>query len=997
MKTLPNQKASESARLACQPDKRNDSCCIRTPLSALDSAASHSDAHPLILTLIDSRQPSIMTKRFTLDSEGHLHKSSVAELTDGRATQKRLVTLIEFAELLEHLESNQVLLYGIAPEHPHARVVTQRGVRASPAANQIARTREFFQFAPLPGVLMLDHDGLEEGKGQLSPDELRARLIEAAPVLADAPMLWRASASSGIMAPDGRALTQLGGQRLYIPVRDASKIPNAGKALIDLLWASGQGWVRIGAAGQALDRSLFDGSVWQPERLDFAAPPALLDGLTRRPPAPRFFNEAAPWFDLCQLIQCADGTVKTLAHKARDEARRAVKPKQEEVRTAWVKERAPELAQQRNISEDLAREILLRACEKRRLMGDFMLRAADGAEVSVGELLDNPERWHGKRFADPLEPGYDNDGRIAWANLRNGARPHLYSHAHGGVRYHLLRPSQRIQLAKGQRARVVDNLLDLARQRGELYDFGEGSSLARIAGTRVVPVTRDWLVDHLDRTAEFFSAKTADDGAVTETAQDAPMWSASAIIAKNGERRLPYLSAVITAPILRTDGSIVANPGHDPESGLLYLTNSLDGLQVPERPTTQQALAALTRLWAPVRSFPLADDVDRGVILAALLTACLRPSLPTAPGFGFDAPAAGTGKTLLAQTIGALGTGNAPATLPPAGNQDEECRKRLFAALRGGDMTVLWDNVRDVFGNSAIDAFLTAPVFADRILGVSETASLPNRALFLVTGNNLRLAGDTCRRVLVARMNASMDTPYTRSFAFDPLQTVLGNRESLVIDALTIVRAWIATGRPHLATGRTASFEAWDELVRQPVVWIAKVSQASGLPGFADPLEATKRAFEHDPETAKLAALIAAWHKCFADHPTTVAEVVTRASGGACDEASLALGNAVDEIASERGTINRRILGRWIERHVDRRYQGRWFTRGKIRTGSVTWILVTEKSTRTDQNKATYSHQTHQALRREPTEGLADAVGLVALSGFLPGSSEQDFIVEEEL
>jgi len=952
------------------------------------------------LTLIDSRQPSIMTKRFSLDSEGHLHKSSVAELTDGRATQRQLVTLIEFAELLEHLESNQVLLYGIAPEHPDARVVTQKAVRASPAANQIARTREFFQFAPLPGVLMLDHDGLEEGLGQLSPDELRARLIEAAPVLADAPMLWRASASSGIMAPDGRALTQLGGQRLYIPVSDASKIPNAGKALIDLLWASGQGWVRIGAAGQALDRSLFDASVWQPERLDFAAPPALLDGLTRKPLAPRLFSASAPWFDLCQLIQCADGAVKTWARKARDEARRAVKPKQEEVRIAWVKGRAPDLAKQRNISEDLAHEVLLRACDERRLMGDFMLQSAGGAEVSVGELLDNPERWHGKRFADPLEPGYGNDRRIAWANLRNGGRPHLYSHAHGGVRYHLLRPSQRIQLAKGQRARVVDNLLDLARQRGELYDFGEGSSLARIAGTRVVPVTRDWLVDHLDRAAEFFSAKTADDGVFKETAQDAPMWAASAIIAKNGERKLPYLSAVITAPILRADGSILAEPGHDPESGLLYLTDSQNGLQVPERPTTQQALAAMSRLWAPVRSFPLADDVDRGVILAALLTACLRPSLPTAPGFGFDAPTAGTGKTLLAQTIGALGAGNAPAAMPPASNQDEECRKRLFAVLRDGHKTLLWDNVRDVFGNSAIDAFLTAAVFADRVLSLSETASLPNRVLFLVTGNNLRLAGDTCRRVLVARMDASMDTPYTRSFAFDPLQTVLGNRESLVIDALTIVRAWIAAGRPHVAEGRTASFEDWDELVRQPVVWIAKVAKVakgSVLPGFADPLEATKRAFEHDPETAKLAALITGWHKCFADQPTTVAQAVARAHSGAGDEASLALQDAMDEIASERGTINRRILGRWIERHVDRRHTGRWFARGKMRTGSVTWILATEKGTRTDQNKATNSHQTHQTTRQQALAQSAGVVGLVGLGGFSPASLEPNVIILEEL
>jgi len=40
--------------------------------------------------------------------------------------------------------------------------------------------------------------------------------------------------------------------------------------------------------------------------------------------------------------------------------------------------------------------------------------------VTVGTVLDNRERWHGERFADPLEPDYRGDKRIAWLNLRSG-------------------------------------------------------------------------------------------------------------------------------------------------------------------------------------------------------------------------------------------------------------------------------------------------------------------------------------------------------------------------------------------------------------------------------------------------------------------------------------------------------------------------------------------------------------------------------------------------
>jgi hypothetical protein len=143
--------------------------------------------------------------------------------------------------------------------------------------------------------------------------------------------------------------------------------------------------------------------------------------------------------------------------------------------------------------------------------------------------------------------------------------------------------------------------------------------------------------------------------------------------------------------------------------------------------------------------FPLVDAVAGGVVLHGVLTAAVRAALPTAPGIGLDAPAAGTGKTLLASA-----------------DTDEQTRKRLFAALRDSTRVLVWDNVREPLGCTSLDAFLTADKFADRILGTGETAALHNRALFIATGNNLRLVGDTCRRVLVARLDAQTSKPYAR-------------------------------------------------------------------------------------------------------------------------------------------------------------------------------------------------------------------------------------------
>ncbi|MEI6415501.1 MAG: hypothetical protein WCP34_14745, partial [Pseudomonadota bacterium] len=784
--------------------------------------------------------------------------------------------------------------------------------------------------------MILDYDPTP-GSEAMPPGQLVESMRLVCPPLFNAPILHRPSVSSGIRTFGGQPLTGVRGQRLYIAVADTSLIPKAGKALEDLLWATGHGYVVIGKAGQILSRTLIDGSVWQPERLDFAAPPLLAEGLTRDQPANWLCgNDAGDPLDLRKVIEMADGTVVTAAVRAKDTAKAGVQSEAQTVLGEWVEVQAEKLSKARKIPLDTARATVARAAVKRQLTGDFLLTTPDGAQVSVGEMLDHLDRWHGKRFADPLEPDYGNDSRIAWANLRSGGRPYVYSHAHGGRRFYLIRPSARIQLADGQRARVVDSLLDLMRTRRELYDMGGGSALARVTDdAKAIPANQDWLVDHFDRTVEFFSIKEAKEGP-DEVPRNAPVWAARAILAKDGERRLSRLDAVVTAPTLRVDGSIISEPGYDPVSRLLFLVDTPDSIHVPLNPTFEQARAALSELWEPFRLFPLVDTVDHGVVLAGILSALIRPSLATCPGFAFDAPAAGSGKTLLAQTIGALLLGVEPAALPPASNQDEETRKRLFSTLRDGSRVLLWDNVREPLGNGALDAFLTAPTFSDRILGKSEMATLPNRALFLVTGNNLRLVGDTCRRILTARIDPRMERPYARSFGFCPLQTVLGKRLRMVAAGLTLVRAWIAHGRIRLGDGRTASFESWDDLIRQTLCWVASWDSR-----FADPLKATERAFELDPETSKLKTLLATWHAKFGDTRMSVAEIVRSVvSDFGLNDQGAALRDALDEVAGERGTINRRRLGRWIEKNAERRVDGLRIVRRGILIGATTWAVV---------------------------------------------------------
>jgi hypothetical protein len=908
---------------------------------------------PLAFTAITGIKPDRLTKIIGLNTNGDMRKETSAMLNRGIAQHVVVADLNDLKNHLDSLTSAQAVTWGVTNDDSVA-VCTQGDTKALQAGS-VARTRENFKFRAAPGVMMLDHDGLPDG--ELSPIQFRDRLIAAAPALADAPMLWRPSASAGCVAPDGSSLSGLTRHRLYIPVLDATLIPEAGKALEALLWATpGAGWCDVGVAGQCLPRCLVDVSVWQPERLDFAGPPVLVDGVTRAGLDGVIYGDATAQFNLRLLIDSATPSIRKQAKAGLKEARTAVAEKCESARRNWVENKAPSLAQHRGIKLVQAKTVLERASVHHVLMGDFALTCSDGQVVSVAQLLDNPHRWHNTRFADPLDP--DEDKRVAVARLLNGTRPDLFSHRHGGVRYELRRQSARVQLGRGMRVDSTDAVLQILRDRSELFDFGT-SAISYVADGKATPVNRDWLVDHAGRVAEFYSVNTErdDDGSVVSTREvpeDAPAYIANAIIAKNGGRNFRKLTAVTTAPTLRPDGSVLDEPGHDATTGLMYVTSEAYPLPVPSAPTVVQALDALAKLWHPVRLFPFADEVTVGVTLAAMLSACLRPALPTCPAFGFDAPAAGTGKTLLAKCIGALATGGDVAVLPPT-NQEDECRKRLFAALRGGFKVLLWDNVREPLGNSVIDSFLTSSLFADRVLGLSENVELPNRSLFLVSGNNLVLTGDTHRRILMARLDAQIETPFKREFEFDPLTEICNNRQVLVVAALTIVRAYIAAGRPKAASGRIASFELWDDLVRQPLCWLKERMMESGrdlkdLPMFNDPAESIDRAASENPETSKLAALLNAWIAAFGTTPTTPAQAIAKASQEFGSQSVLF--DALDEIAGQNGKLNVRILGRWLERHAGQLCTGLRLVLANKTNGLKRWTVVrtleraaTEKTT----------------------------------------------------
>jgi len=261
--------------------------------------------------------------------------------------------------------------------------------------------------------------------------------------------------------------------------------------------------------------------------------------------------------------------------------------------------------------------------------------------------------------------------------------------------------ARHIRLVRGERARVTDEATAILRERGDIFE--RGGELVRIAADGIEPVADDWLLDYYDRHVEFIGSRRQGDDFVDEP-RDAPQWLGRRITAKRGERGLRELRAVITAPTMRADGTLLAKPGYDLATGLLLVAASQRPL-VPDRPSITELKAAAATLWRPFADFPFVDKTARSVMLAAILTAVIRQTLGLAPAFSFDAPTAGTGKSLLGFCLLAV-CGMERQAIPDC-RDEEEIRKRLLSTLRSGLPGVLFDNIRGQFGSAALEAMLT--------------------------------------------------------------------------------------------------------------------------------------------------------------------------------------------------------------------------------------------------------------------------------------------------
>lgn len=330
-----------------------------------------------------------------------------------------------------------------------------------------------------------------------------------------------------------------------------------------------------------------------------------------------------------------------------------------------------------------------------------------------------------------------------------------------------------------------------------------------------------------------------------------PAWAVAGVEARGEWPTLRPLLTVTEAPVLRSDGSVVVEPGYDEATGILFRP-SVEFPPVEVRPSRDRCAAAVRALLDVVDDFPFEEPHHRSASLAGTLTVVGRSAFRgPAPLFLHDANVRGAGKSLLVDVNALIATGRPAARMAPD-EDDTEMRKRITSVVMAGDRLILIDNVIGALGGASLDAALTGDDWQDRVLGTNTTIRLPLTTVWFASGNNVVLKGDMSRRVAHVRLKSPDEAPEERrNLRIADLRAhVREHRPRLLVEALTILAGYCAAGRPDMDLPPWGGFEAWSALVRNALVWVGEADPAAGR---------SKLRRACDAEAVALVALVTGW------------------------------------------------------------------------------------------------------------------------------------------
>ncbi len=378
----------------------------------------------ILISVISSVTPDKLTKTLCLRNDQIVSEPG-GHMVLGMVKVIMIACLLGLAEVIHGLNKNQALCYGIpkgSSDGFEAAIKAEKMLTEYDDA--IARSNHYFEYNhDGPGVIMLDYDP-KDGEEPLSKDELVNKIRSAVPELQDVKMLWIPSASSNIYDREtGEQLAGNRGQRLYMIVKRGSDIPEIGKIIAKRLWLAGYGYIKIGSRGHMLLRTPLDATVWQPSRLDFAAGANCIPPLEQKERKHELVDGTQEVLNsLKPLTPEEESQFTVLVKKAKEEAKPAADKRFDDF-LEIESQKLPKVEREAYIARQR------RARESLYLFSDqtLIVIESDGCEkeVTIKEILSNPERYDKLRALDPIDPDYGDREAVGILNLTDG-KPNLY-------------------------------------------------------------------------------------------------------------------------------------------------------------------------------------------------------------------------------------------------------------------------------------------------------------------------------------------------------------------------------------------------------------------------------------------------------------------------------------------------------------------------------------------------------------------------------------------
>jgi hypothetical protein len=256
---------------------------------------------------------------------------------------------------------------------------------------------------------------------------------------------------------------------------------------------------------------------------------------------------------------------------------------------------------------------------------------------------------------------------------------------------------------------------------------------------------------------------------------------------------------------------LVRTAGYHP-AARAYLDWAGD-LELPDLGDAQDLLGE----W--VGDFPFASDSDRAHWFASLLAPMMRGVIRgPVPLTVYEAPAPGTGKSLLMMVTARVASGRTVAPAALSSNEDER-RKAMLAHLGAGPPVVCLDNVTGTVNDDVLAGVITAwPRYTDRRMGGQSLMSVPAISSWCMSANNATMSPDIARRMVRVRLDSREASPELRTGFRHPNLTSWTEKEAphLRAAALALVWAWAEAGSPAWDGKALGSFESWSRNVGAP-------------------------------------------------------------------------------------------------------------------------------------------------------------------------------------